>query len=145
MFNEKLPELLGIMPRLPEEPITQEHKDLAASIQKVYEEIFFDICKSLKSISKNTNLCLGGGCAYNGTANGKIIDKTHFKHLWIPPAPSDAGSCIGAVVHYLVTDRKVRSKITKNPFLGPIYLYDDIRKAIGKNKFKRFDGKRKQY
>jgi carbamoyltransferase len=92
--------------------------------------------KSIKPVSKSTNLTLSGGCAYNGTANGKIIDKTHFTHLWIPPAPSDAGSAIGAVVHYLVKERKVRSKITRNPFLGPEYLYNDILNAISGSKFK---------
>ncbi len=143
MFNEKLSELLPVPQRLPEEVITQEHKDLAASVQKVYEEVFFDVCKSLKSLNKNTNLALSGGCAYNGTANGKIIDKTHFKHLWIPPAPSDAGSCIGAVVHYLVKEKKIRSKITKNPFLGPLYDIHTIRRSMGHNKFKSFDSDKK--
>jgi carbamoyltransferase len=99
--------------------------------------------KYVKKLSKNTNLCLGGGCAYNGTANGKIIDKTHFEHLWIPPAPSDAGSAIGAVVHYLVKERKVKSKITRNPFLGPEFYFDDIRRAIGNNKFKKYESDRK--
>lgn len=143
MFNEKLAGLLPVPQRLPEESITQEHKDLAASIQKVYEEVFFNICKSIKSINKNTNLSLGGGCAYNGTANGKIIDKTQFKHLWIPAAPSDAGSCIGAVIHYLVKEKKIRNKVTKNPFLGPEFYFNDIRKAIGGNKFKKFESDKK--
>jgi len=143
MFNEKLAELLPVPQRLPEETITQEHKDLAAAIQKVYEEVFFDICKYLKSINKNTNLCLGGGCAYNGTANGKVIDKTHFNHMWIPPAPSDAGSCIGAVIHYLVTEKKIRHKITKNPFLGPSYDFQSIRRAIGDNKYRTFESDKK--
>jgi carbamoyltransferase len=143
MFNEKLAALLPVPQRLPEEPITQEHKDLAASIQKVYEEVFFNICKSVKSISKNTNLCLGGGCAYNGTANGKIIDKTQFNHLWIPAAPSDAGSCIGAVIHYLVKEKKIRNKVTKNPFLGPEFYFNDVRKAIGNNRFKKFESDKK--
>lgn len=143
MFNEKLAELLPVPQRLPEEPIKQEHKDLAASIQKVYEEVFFNICKSIKSINKNTNLSLGGGCAYNGTANGKIIDKTQFNHLWIPAAPSDAGSCIGAVIHYLVKEKKIRSKVTKNPFLGPEFYFNDIRKAIGANQFKKFESDKK--
>ena len=143
MFNEKLAELLPVLQRLPEEPIKQEHKDLAASIQKVYEEVFFNICKSIKSINKNTNLSLGGGCAYNGTANGKIIDKTQFNHLWIPAAPSDAGSCIGAVIHYLVKEKKIRSKVTKNPFLGPEFYFNDIRKAIGGNQFKKFESDKK--
>ena len=89
------------------------------------------------------NLCLGGGCAYNGLANGKIYNKTGFKHVWIPPAPSDAGSAIGAVVHYLVKERKVRSKITRNPFLGPEYYLDDIRHAIGIRSFKKFESENK--
>ena len=143
MFNEKLAILLPVPQRLPEEPIKQEHKDLAASIQKVYEEVFFNICKSIKSINKNTNLSLGGGCAYNGTANGKIIDKTQFNHLWIPAAPSDAGSCIGAVIHYLVKEKKIRNKVTKNPFLGPEFYFNDIKKAIGDNQFKKFESDKK--
>jgi carbamoyltransferase len=136
MFNEKLAELLSVPQRLPEETLEQTHKDLAAAVQLRYEEVLFEIMKSIKPVSKSTNLTLSGGCAYNGTANGKIIDKTHFTHLWIPPAPSDAGSAIGAVVHYLVKERKVRSKITRNPFLGPEYLYNDILNAISGSKFK---------
>jgi carbamoyltransferase len=68
---------------------------------------------------------------------------SHFTHLWIPPAPSDAGSAIGAVVHYLVKDRKVKSKITRSPFLGPQYYIDDIRKAIGNNRYKKFESENK--
>jgi carbamoyltransferase len=79
---------------------------------------------------------LGGGCAYNGTANGKIINKTQFKNLWIPPAPSDAGSCIGAVIHYLVTEKGIKRKISKTPFLGPLYDINAIRYAIGKREYK---------
>jgi len=136
MFNEKLAELLSVPQRLPEETLEQTHKDLAAAVQLRYEEVLFEIIKSIRHVSKSPNLTLSGGCAYNGTANGKIIDKTHFTHLWIPPAPSDAGSAIGAVVHYLVKERKVRSKITRNPFLGPEYLYNDTLNAIRGSKFK---------
>ena len=143
MFNEKLAEQLSVPQRLPEETLEQTHKDLAAAVQLRYEEVLFEIIKSIKPVSKSTNLTLSGGCAYNGTANGKIIDMSHFTHLWIPPAPSDAGSAIGAVVHYLVKDRKVRSKITRSPFLGPQYLMDDIRKAIGGHKYKKYESENK--
>lgn len=138
MFNEKLPELLGIEQRLPEDSIESIHQDLAASVQKVYEEILFEVIKTATIISKSLNLCLSGGCAYNGTANGKIVGNSIFKHLWIPPAPSDAGSAIGAVVHYLVTERKIKNKITRNPFLGPEYFYDDIQKAVKGIRYKKF-------
>lgn len=139
MFNEKLPELLGIEQRLPEEALSTIHEDLAAAVQKRYEEVLFDVLKALSLIKKNGNLCLSGGCAYNGTANGKITTDSNFNSLWIPPAPSDAGSAIGAVVHYLVQERKVKSKITKNPFLGPQYLYNDILKALKGKQYKKFN------
>ena len=94
MFTKALCKLLDIPPRLPEEPITQDHKDLAASLQKVYENEFLKLVKTAKNITKSNNICLGGGCAYNGVANAlayKYFDKVH-----IPFAPSDAGSAIGA-------------------------------------------------
>ena len=121
MFNENLQVLLGINLRLPDEPIKQMYKDLAASVQKRYEEILFDVLKTISLISNSNNLCLGGGCAYNGTANGKIINNTSIEHIWIPPAPSDAGSSVGACIHYLSKNGLLKNKITKNPFLGPEY------------------------
>ena len=128
MFNEKLIELLDVNPRNPDSEISQEHKDLAASIQTVYEEILFGIIKSISIINDNRNLCLGGGCAYNGTANGKIVKNSHFNNLWIPPAPSDAGSSIGACLHYLVETKQLKERVNKNPFLGPSYFYDNYLK-----------------
>lgn len=143
MFNEKLGKLLTVSQRLEDEPLEQNHKDLAAAIQLRYEEVLFDIIKSIKPLIKSKNLTLSGGCAYNGTANGKIIDKTYFQHLWIPAAPSDAGSAIGAVVHYLVKERNIKSKITRNPYLGPLYDIHKIRYAIGHNKYRTFENEHK--
>jgi carbamoyltransferase len=96
MFNYKLGELIGLSNRLPNEPLTQDHKDLASSVQERYEIIFFKILKEAKYLFKSNNLCLGGGCAYNGKANGEITKSGLFKHLWIPPAPSDAGNAVGS-------------------------------------------------
>jgi carbamoyltransferase len=138
MFNEKLETLLGIPPRLTNEPLTDVHQNLAASVQKVYEEVFFMILKSIKFLTENSNLSLGGGCAYNGTANGKIIDQTQFNRLWIPPAPSDAGSAIGSVIHYLVKKRNFCDKISRNPFLGPSYDDNEIYNEIKNYNYKKF-------
>lgn len=120
MFDEKLSEFLGIPPRFTEEEITLVHQNLAAAVQLRYEEVLFDILKSEKNFGSE-NLCLGGGCAYNGTANGKIVLNSNFKKIWIPVAPSDAGSCVGACVHYLVQNKKLTKRVTQNPFLGPKY------------------------
>ena len=138
MFNEKLSELLSIEPRLPEEEIKQFHMDLAASVQKRYEEILFDVLGNIKNIESTTNLCLGGGCAYNGTANGKIVNKSHIEHLWIPPAPSDAGSAIGACIHYLVKNGKFKQRVNKSAFLGPDFYNEQIIKAIKGHKHFKF-------
>ena len=119
MFNSKLSELFEIPNRLPEEPINDIHRNIAAALQNTYEFLFFRLLEKLQVESKSKNLCLSGGCAYNGTANGKILERTKFKQLWIPPAPSDAGSAIGALLafHYNRSNNKRVSN--KTPFLGP--------------------------
>ena len=110
MFNHYLLELLGDN-RLHDEPIEQRHKDIAAALQWIYEKALFHILNQYPG----ENLCLSGGCAYNGTANGKITKNSTYKKIWIPTAPSDAGSCIGACLNYL------QIKIHPDPFLGPSY------------------------
>ena len=94
MFNKALCKLLDIPPRLPEEPLTQEHKDLAASIQKLYENEFVKLVGTAKHMTGSSNICLGGGCAYNGVANA--LAYKYFDSVHVPFAPSDAGSAIGA-------------------------------------------------
>lgn len=138
MFNEELVDLLDIEPRTSDSGIEPYHMDLAAAVQKRYEEILFDVIKSISLINDNRNLCLGGGCAYNGTANGKIVRGSHFNNLWIPPAPSDAGSAIGACVHYLVKNNKLPNRINKNPFLGPEYLHNDIVNVVKQYRYIKF-------
>ena len=130
MFTSELSNHLGILPRLPEEEITQEHKDLAAAVQFIYEMYFFRLLKDLHRRTKCDNLVLGGGCAYNGTANGKISKKTGFKNVWIPNAPSDAGSSIGAcLISYYNSTHPHRIDNT-NPYLGPKYLSDAVKKEL---------------
>ena len=139
MFNEKLVDLLGIEFRMVDETIEQKHKDLAASVQMRYEEILFDVIKSINIFDDSTNLCLSGGCAYNGRANGKITKNTRINKIWIPLAPSDAGSSIGACVHYQVINNIFKSRITKNPFLGPDYGVKEIESALNGTRYFKFN------
>ena len=136
MFNEKLGKLFEFPNRLPEEPLEQHHKDLAASLQYNYEKLFFRLLNELHDKTKSDNLCLSGGCAYNGTANGKILKRTNFKNLYIPPAPSDAGSAIGCGLDYYYKSKdNVRIK-NSNPYLGPMYSKDEIFETTEKYKDK---------
>lgn len=141
MFNYKFAELLNLLPRLPEEPITQDHKDLAAALQKVYEDKFNKLLITAKNISKSPNIVLGGGCAYNGVAN--VLGYKHFRSVYVPFAPSDAGSAIGACLYRYQGDRKDNS----SPYLGSKYsnkeLYDILQKYKSKVKGRRIWKKEK--
>lgn len=126
MFNEKLSKLFGIPNRLPDENMRPEDKDIAAGLQYTYEKLFFRLLDQMFGIRPTNNLCLGGGSAYNGTANGKIHKKTQYKNLWIPPAPSDAGSAIGCALFYYYTESETDKRAeNKVPYLGP-YFSNDI-------------------
>ena len=125
MFNKKLCQLLELPPRLPEDTLTQDHKNLAAALQKVYEERFLKLVERAKLIIGSENLCLGGGCAYNGVANS--LAYKHFKSVHIPFAPSDAGSAIGVCLDN-------HSQIS--PYQGPYFTNDGVRKTL-----KKYDGK----
>ena len=130
MFNEKLGKLLGIPNRLPEDNLNQPHKDLAATLQHEYEFLFFRLVDRLFAIRSSNNLCLSGGCAYNGTANGKILEKSNFKNVWIPPAPSDAGSAIGAALHVYYNNGGKNKVNNTSPYLGPHYTNEDVEKVL---------------
>ena len=125
MFNKKLFKLLGIPPRLTEEEMTQDYKDLAASTQKVYETMFRKVIAFAASRAHSKNLCLSGGCAYNGVAN--TLAYNYYENLHIPFSPSDSGSAIGAVLY---TEKKFQ-KLT--PYLGPDIKDIDTVSTLFKN------------
>jgi carbamoyltransferase len=136
MFTYELNKIIGFEPRLPEEKIEQYHMDFAASLQKWYEKKFYFILNRLASKVDSKNLVLGGGCAYNGTANGKIKKHAAINSVWIPYAPSDAGSSIGACLyhwHNILKNPKVDSGDNQSPYLGPNYDNEIIEMWITEN------------
>jgi len=133
MFNDKLIDLIGFPPRFKDEPIEQHHKDLAASLQRWYESALYFIINRVTNIWNSENLVLGGGCAYNGTANGKIKTYTSIKNVWIPFAPSDAGSAIGACLyqhHIVLGNPKVKGGDNQSPYLGEEWSGPELLKII---------------
>jgi len=126
MFTSNLSTHLNLLPRLPNEELTQQHKDLAATVQFIYEMYFFRLLKELHKQTKCDNLVLGGGCAYNGTANGKISKKTGFKNVWIPYSPSDSGSSIGACLNSYYRGKNTERRNNTNPYLGPKFSNEYI-------------------
>ena len=99
MTNDKFHNMFGQNPRDPQhEKITQFHMDIAASIQKVTEEIMIKLSKAIRKEYNIKNLCLAGGVALNCVANGKILKEKIFENIWIQPAAGDAGGSLGAAL-----------------------------------------------
>lgn len=95
LFSQELEQLLGPA-RRKDDPLTQRHKDIARSVQVMYEEAFFHLLNRLHKRHGLDSLCLAGGCAMNSVANGKILLRTPFKKIYIQSAAGDAGGAIGA-------------------------------------------------
>lgn len=130
IYTPALEELLGPS-RKPEEPLSDHHKDLAASMQEMYEEAFFNMVQHLQKTTGQKTLCLAGGCAYNSVANGKIFDRSSFKDLYIQSAAGDAGGAIGAA--YWVwnqLERKPRNFVMDHAYLGPQFTAREIIDAL---------------
>lgn len=148
MTNQKFDELFSNNKRNEKDIITQEHMDLAASIQSVTEQIMISICRYAKKITKSENLCLAGGVALNCVANGKIIDSKIFKKVWIQPAAGDAGGALGAALVSYYNKHNGKRKYShekldnmKNSYLGSIIKDHEIEDELNKNNFpfKKFE------
>ena len=138
MTNEKFNILFGQNPRNSKnEKLTQFHMDIAASIQKVTEDIMIKIVKSLKEEFNITNLCLAGGVALNCVANGKILKKKIFDNIWVQPAAGDAGGSLGAALALWHIDQSIPRVVSSNDdmkgsYLGPEYNQKEIEQELDK-------------
>lgn len=97
LYSEALNDLLGPA-RGRDEPLTQRHRDLARSVQAMYEESFFHLLNALHDRYRTDAITLAGGCAMNSVANGKIRRRSPFRQVYIQSAAGDAGGAIGAAM-----------------------------------------------
>jgi len=118
MFSAALEGLLGPA-REPGEEITQRHKDIAHSVQAVYEEAFLHLLRTLQATSGETAVVLGGGCAQNSVANGKIATSTPYRDVYVAAAGYDAGGALGAALTVDVAHSGRRPAPMNHAFLGP--------------------------
>ena len=133
-YNSNLSNYLSLKPNF-NTNLNTNYYDLCASVQKVFEDIYFHLINSLYKINKNKNLVISGGCALNCVANGKILQKTKFKRIFIPPMPDDSGAGLGAACYVYRDIFKKRKKINfKNNFLGPNYSNKIIKNIFDKYK-----------
>ncbi len=98
IFSDYMVEQFGES-RRKEEELTQYHRDIAASVQRVCENLIFHILNHLQKNTKIENICIAGGVAQNSVANGKILKNTSFTNIYIPSAGHDAGTSIGSALY----------------------------------------------
>ena len=145
MTNQKFADLFGEPVRDPaKDLLTPFHMNIAASIQKVTEEVMLRLSRSLAREHGIENLCLAGGVALNCVANGKILRDGAFKNIWVQPAAGDAGGAVGAALtvwhQTLGKERKLNGSrdLMEGAFLGPAYTQQDVESRL-KNVGARFE------
>jgi carbamoyltransferase len=130
LFSDRFIEAFG-QPREKDEPLTEKHQNIAASVQAMYEEVFFHILNSMHKKTDTNKLTLSGGCIQNSLANGKIFDKTPFTDVYISPASYDAGTAIGAAFTvWNIVQGNERLFVMDTPYWGPSYSDDQIENVL---------------
>jgi carbamoyltransferase len=131
MTNEHFDELFGQPRRTPESRMEDFHWDVAASVQRVTEEVMLRVVRDLHARTGLPNLCLAGGVALNCVANGRILREGPFENLWVQPAAGDAGSALGAAlfVHHQVLGKPRKFRMD-HAFWGPEFSDPEIRSYL---------------
>ncbi|MDR4497567.1 MAG: carbamoyltransferase [Candidatus Scalindua sp.] len=136
MTNNKFNRLFGCPPRNPEEKLNQREMDIAASIQKVTEEVMLRIGRHVFDKTGQKNLCMAGGVALNCVGNGRLLREGPFKNIWVQPSAGDAGGALGAALtiwyHYLDMPREANGKGDRQygSYLGPFYTREKIKEFL---------------
>lgn len=128
MTNSRFDKLFGFPRRVPESEIIKFHQDVAASLQKVTEEIVLRMANHLYRETGLKNLCLAGGVALNCLANSRILKETQFEDIFIQPSSSDAGGAVGVTdyIYYALLNNQ-RNYVWKDAYLGPGFSREVIK------------------
>lgn len=142
MTNAKFESLFGGSARSPESRITRREMDLAASIQKVTEEVVLKVATYLRDLTGLPNLVMAGGVALNCVANGLLQRESIFDKIWIQPAAGDAGGSLGAALltahHKFGVERDVAEKSgdsQSGSFLGPAFSSAQVRAFLDRGEY----------
>jgi len=146
MTSEKFHRLFGGPPRKAESKLTERDMDIAASIQKVTEEIMLRMARHVRKETGMKKLCLAGGVALNCCGNGQIVREGIFEDVWVQPAAGDAGGALGAALliwHQLLDKpRTVKTRDSqRGSLLGPGFTDAEVRAFLEKSglKYRAFE------
>lgn len=132
MYSDRLVELFGRPPREPESELLPFHQDVARSLQVVLEETLLEKARYLHGKVPSENLCMAGGVALNCVANRRILREGPFKDLFVQPAASDAGGCLGAaaIAHVRLSGERPRQGRLSHMYWGPSATPDQIERLL---------------
>jgi carbamoyltransferase len=116
--------------RMPDEPISDVHRDVAAGLQQCLNRTLLHICKHFGETTGMRRLALAGGVALNCTANGNLMRSGLFDEIYIQPAAGDDGAALGAALHRAAVNGGIQNRRMPVPFLGPAYSLDCIEAAL---------------
>jgi carbamoyltransferase len=126
MYSNDFMELFG-QPRVPEAAVTQDHIDLASSVQAVLEDAMVSMASAFQKETHQENICLAGGVALNCVANWRLVQATAFKHFCIQPASGDGGGSMGAALYgYFSSHSYPIGKPRHSTLLGPEFSDEEI-------------------
>ena len=129
LFSPALENLLGPR-RQPGEPIEDRHRNIARSVQAMYEEAFLHLITNLQQQSGLTDIALAGGCAMNSVANGKVRRVTPFRRVYVQSAAGDAGGAIGAAFALWHRLGGKRTFVMNHAYWGPEFDAEAIAKIV---------------
>ena len=129
-FSDEVIRILG-QARQSGEPIEERHRNIAASAQKVLEDVVLYLLEGLHRQTGEENLCLAGGVAFNSVMNGRIINESPFKNYFIQPAAGDAGCSLGAafLIHNTIL-KKQRVFEVEHAYWGPSFSNEECARAL---------------
>lgn len=129
LYSSELEDLIGPA-RDPAGPLEQFHKDMARSVQELFEDAYFNVLNALYQVAPSDNLCLSGGCAMNSVANGKVYERTPFKAMYLPAAAGDAGGAVGAALYVSEEIGQKAERPIMGAYLGPGFTSAQIGEAL---------------
>lgn len=132
-YSEKMTELLGNARRSNEDATGKRYADIAASLQKMTENVGIHCTEYLQNVTKSKNICIAGGVGLNCIMNGKILSNSKFDHIFIQPAAGDDGTSLGSA-YYLYNQvlRNERKFVLDHVYYGPQFSDSDIKDSLEK-------------
>lgn len=131
MTNGFFDKLFGGPPRKPETEVTEREADIAASVQKITEEIMLKMANYVHKQTGMKNLCMAGGVALNCVANGRLLRESPFENIYIQPAAGDAGGAVGVAFYiYNTVLKHPRRFVMNHAYFGTEYSDEEIKRTL---------------